>query len=52
MNAFRTIGMPGVYYIKPEHMFKDLSNKTGDIVISRNMAGSCTRLWIKEKNLS
>ncbi|WP_318245481.1 ATP-grasp domain-containing protein [Cytobacillus stercorigallinarum] len=33
-NAFRTIGMPNVHYIKPEHMFKEIDAiKQADIVL-------------------
>ena len=33
-NPFRTIGMPGVCYVKPEHMFKDIDIiKEADVVL-------------------
>lgn len=33
-NPFRTIGMPGVRYVKPEHMFKDVDIiKEADVVL-------------------
>jgi ribosomal protein S6--L-glutamate ligase len=33
-NAYRTIGIPGVHYIKPEHMFKEIETiRQADIVL-------------------